>query len=767
MVCPSKYKANIEWCQLDPVPVHFSVPAAWRRGGYYENGSYTTRSLQDKRLHTSYYTYNNHFHSRWTMASWTPARSILLSQLLDDVVGTEEMVRIRQDYCRTYYCIRSTGTNINTYYTGSKAEGLDLPGSDDDYMGDMNKIHDMQVIQREQVTPSANHINLFVMSKENVLPCFVMLRSISPIRNTLLFNACQEIDNSLYLSSYLYVHNATTDFIKSKPHIATVKQGPSIEIWDTYMDRSESGIDGVASIHCSFWPDAAAEWHSRPRKFAWPSRNYMNTIAEFGFHLVSVGHPSSSMNMMEWRISFSVAERTLVWTFNHIQMQCYAVMKLILKEFINPHCSAPCRVLCSYFIKTFLFWEYEETDSSFWCKENFRECVMRLLSNFCNCVKLRSLKHYFIPNFNLLSVKMTDEAQMEILKIFDIALQSDITAIKECKSLKIIWVECLNLDADTTGVTGVTGIEKRNLLRNGECMMATIQKLQFEMLKLFNCWRCVNLSRLTSQFINHLQMHHTVYKTHLPWFAMGILLTYGSISLTYILLQSVGNKTLYGPRRLLQSNDQGFDLSTSRLLYAMIMTTKCHFCVSLRIVNKVLSSITPFALYYTGRSLRKVSDDTKERYINVFNNNDTNVMKRARRAWMLDLLILPSHMDMVPAAIQVELKHCDEDHGMALSPFVCAYYLMFLNYCGLRQNEDRDRALRQLIDVVNDQQQCGHNRHNSYNIAGHRLLSLGELDKARHMFILSYELTLQYPAYHHINSAQYYLQCLSQNATNN
>ena len=34
------------------------------------------------------------------MTSWTSARSVLLSQLLDDVVGTEEMVRIRQDYCR-------------------------------------------------------------------------------------------------------------------------------------------------------------------------------------------------------------------------------------------------------------------------------------------------------------------------------------------------------------------------------------------------------------------------------------------------------------------------------------------------------------------------------------------------------------------------------------------------------------------------------------------------------------------------------------------
>ena len=235
------------------------------------------------------------------------------------------------------------------------------------------------------------------------------------------------------------MHNKEAGFTESESHLATTRQGPSIETWDPYMDRSESGTDKVFSIHCSFWPDATSEWQSRSREYnAWPSTRDIKTIVDFGFYLVPVGHPDSSTNMMEWRISFSVAERTLVWSFNHIQMQCYAVMKIILKEFINPHCSPPCRVLCSYFIKTFLFWECEKSDASFWCKENFRECVVRLLSDFCECVRIRSLQHYFIPSFNLLSVKMTDQAQMELLRIFDRILQSDISIIKECKTLNKI-----------------------------------------------------------------------------------------------------------------------------------------------------------------------------------------------------------------------------------------------------------------------------------------------------------------------------------------
>ena len=620
----------------------------------------------------------------------------------------------------------------------------------------------MQVIQTEQDIPDATQSNLFLMSTENVRPCFAMLRSVRPISGRHLLNACQDIDNSLYLSSYLYVHNASEYHKKSKLHILTTIQGPSIEGWFPYMDRSQSGADIVYSIHCSFWPDAASEWHLRQRKCAWPSSCDIKTIVDFGFHLEPVGHPHSDTNMMEWRISFSVAERTLVWSFNHVQMQCYAVMKLILKEFINPHCSLPCRVLCSYFIKTFLFWEYEEIDPSYWYTDNLKECVMRLLSDFCECIRFRSLRHYFIPSFNLLSVKMTDEAQNELLRIFDIILQSDISILKECKTLSKIWIECLYHEE---GSTDVSEIAKWHLLRNDVCMMATIKELQYDLLEIPN-HNSVNLFTLTRQFINHLDVHRLAYKTHLAFFVIRIILDYASISLTCNPLHSIYNKTLYRPCRFLQSNMSGLDISTCRLWYAMLMTKCGDYHLSLRVINNALSSISPFTLYFTGGSLRHVCDETKGRYIDMFSCNDSHVMWRARKAWMFDLHIMPPHIAMLPVAIQVELKHCDEDYGVLLSPFVCAYYLMFLNYCGLRQNDNRDRALRQLMDVVNDKEQCDLRRWHSYNIAGHCLLSVGQTDQAREMFMGSYQLTLPGPVIHQFNSVQYYLQCLSNTATN-
>ena len=96
------------------------------------------------------------------------------------------------------------------------------------------------------------------------------------------------------------------------------RQGPSIESWSEFSDKSESGIDQVGSIHCLFWPDCATEWINRPRHFGWPTPHDISSIVDFGCHIVPVGHPLSTRKEMEWRISYSIAERTLVWSFNHV-----------------------------------------------------------------------------------------------------------------------------------------------------------------------------------------------------------------------------------------------------------------------------------------------------------------------------------------------------------------------------------------------------------------------------------------------------------------
>ena len=139
--------------------------------------------------------------------------------------------------------------------------------------------------------------------------------------------AIERLNGVQYLSSNLIVQNylqLTAPFKLSK---ILKRQGPSLEHqaspivegWGPPFDNLE-GIDMVPSIHCDVWPSEASEWCQRPRHFGWPTLSNLSSIISFGCHLVAVGHPDSKTKLTEWRISFSMAERTLVWSFSHIQM---------------------------------------------------------------------------------------------------------------------------------------------------------------------------------------------------------------------------------------------------------------------------------------------------------------------------------------------------------------------------------------------------------------------------------------------------------------
>ena len=298
------------------------------------------------------------------MASrWTPEDSRVLSQLLDQVVGTPEEIDIRQDFCRMDDCITSESRQGNVYFTGSKAEGLDLPGSDRDFMFDINNDHNIKVIQYLDENPNISPYCIFLMCTDNTHHGFALLQHVPNTHKTTIkpcvHQALKNLHGSQYFSSDYFIkkHSVQSAFSNDKEGETFKRQGPALEGWNKFEDKSDSGTDVVLSIHCAFWPNEAAEWTNRVRKFDWPKPSDISSIIKFGFHLVPVGHPHSDMQEMEWRISFSLAERALVWSFNHIQIQCYAIMKILLKEFIKVKCNPQNQVLCSYFIKTFLFWK--------------------------------------------------------------------------------------------------------------------------------------------------------------------------------------------------------------------------------------------------------------------------------------------------------------------------------------------------------------------------------------------------------------------------
>ena len=221
------------------------------------------------------------------------------------------------------------------------------------------------------------------------------------------------------------------------------------------------------------------------------------------------------------------------------------------------------------------------------------------------------------------------------------------------------------------------------------------------------------------------------------------------------------NKYVLLHMTLLSRNVYGTDIATSKLWLATFLLQQGDYDRSLQNVNNVMSSIPPYALYYGGRIMS--GEDSKQLYIDRYCGRNMDVLRRAKEAWLFDMNISHREYLFVPRAIQIELDLCDRSVGIVfISPFTYAYYLMFLCYHGLGQADNRDRALRQLVDTVNDRERCCVFTHHSYNIAGHCLLMAGNVEMARDMFQKSAQLThrLRPPVFDKYNAAYTYLSLM-------
>ena len=231
------------------------------------------------------------------MASWRPGHSMILSLLLDAVVGTKEVIESRQDYCMISDCFTLDRTfdgqilspfstrKFGTYYTGSKAEGLILPGSDDDFMFDANDMYNIRIIQRFDENDGTSSYSTFLMSTENVPPGFALLQHLhlhqTPF-HPVLYKTSQNMYGIQYLSSDLIVQHTVSE-LSNVIGFTTRRQGPSAEVWTPREDPFGPGHDFVFSIHCDFWPTEASEWAQRPRYFGWPTSHDISSNHQLRF----------------------------------------------------------------------------------------------------------------------------------------------------------------------------------------------------------------------------------------------------------------------------------------------------------------------------------------------------------------------------------------------------------------------------------------------------------------------------------------------------
>ncbi|XP_052691131.1 uncharacterized protein LOC128169001 [Crassostrea angulata] len=320
---------------------------------------------------------------------------------LCEIVGTSQQVAIRRETVDIREMVRrqvAPNDEVIKMVSGSIREGFRLKGSDRDIMfwpNDHRVIMDMS--QSEYYNTAST--TLILSDNSESPPGFTLLQLLTPTTIEEVHSACVRMNARVYISSSIYRQlTCSSVFPNSSEH------GPC-----------GSGVVGTVEYDtahcfvCDFWPLSASSWIDRCH--SWPDPEVVHDIVRNGCHFVAIGHPLGPNENVAWRISFSLAEYKLVYSMNHSQFLTYGLLKLFLKEVINHQLEETNKLLCSYHMKTTVFWAIQQNTLPHWCPQN-------LLAGFWVCFKLL-LKwvsegvcpNFFIPQNNMFLTKVYGPAQ--------------------------------------------------------------------------------------------------------------------------------------------------------------------------------------------------------------------------------------------------------------------------------------------------------------------------------------------------------------------
>nr|XP_034311572.1 uncharacterized protein LOC117684278 [Crassostrea gigas] len=328
------------------------------------------------------------------------------------IFGTTEQVATRRKRSDRKEMLgrKKIADNFIEMMSGSRREGFILEGSDHDMMYWRNNHRVIMDMSQSKYYNTANTTLILADSSESP-PGFTLLQLLTPTTIREVQSSCVTFNDSLYqyISSNKFRQLTCSAIFNHSTEHGPCGSGV----------RAGAKYDTAVCFVSDFWPPSASAWIDRCH--SWPDPEVVDDIVRNGCHFVAIGQPLGLYKNEEWRISFSQAEYKLVYSMNHRQFCTYGLLKLFLKEVINPQLGETRNILSSYHIKTAIFWAIQQNTLPHWCPYN-------ILDGFWVCFKLLLkwvydgiFPNFFIPQNNLFLAKIHDLAQNRLfLKLYEL-----------------------------------------------------------------------------------------------------------------------------------------------------------------------------------------------------------------------------------------------------------------------------------------------------------------------------------------------------------
>ncbi|XP_062579460.1 uncharacterized protein LOC134241421 [Saccostrea cucullata] len=320
------------------------------------------------------------------------------------ILGTSQLVAMRRDMGDIRDMVENqvrASDGISLMVSGSKREGFRLGGSDIDVMTWPND-HRVIWISSQSKYYNIRRQKMIICDCSDSPPGFTLLYLLSVSINRDIQRACVIMNNRFYISSSKY-----KQIVCSSSSLNSSEHGPcaSGKVGTTEYDFAYCFV-------CDLWPPSASSWIDRCH--SWPQRHIVDDILKSGCHFVAIGHKQGSWKDYEWRISFSLAEQKLVFAMNHCQFLTYGLLKLFLTEIINTDLSDIDKLLCSYHMKTAVFWVIQQNTIPHWCPQNLLECFLVCFKLILKWVYEGACPNFFIPYNNMFLGKVHGGKQHQL-----------------------------------------------------------------------------------------------------------------------------------------------------------------------------------------------------------------------------------------------------------------------------------------------------------------------------------------------------------------
>nr|XP_034325940.1 uncharacterized protein LOC117689299 [Crassostrea gigas] len=317
-------------------------------------------------------------------------------------IGTPQQVASRRDIMDIRELLGNQPDLGRLMISGSVREGFRLHDSDLDMMcwlTNQRVIWDFSQSEYYNI-----HRRTLILCDSSESPAgFTLLWLPLERADNIVLSSCVRINGGLYISSSKYRENVCAFSPDATVH------GPCRSGTNGRLE-----YDFAQCFASDFWPPSASSWIDRCH--SWPPSHVVNDIVRNGCNFVAIGHKLGNHEDNEWRISLSQAEYKLVYSMNHTQFLTYGLMKLFLKEIINKELRDEETQLCSYHMKTAVFWAIQQNTLPQWCPQN-------LLAGFWVCFRLLIkwvyegiCPNFFIPENNMFLGKIHGQAQASLFR---------------------------------------------------------------------------------------------------------------------------------------------------------------------------------------------------------------------------------------------------------------------------------------------------------------------------------------------------------------